>query len=458
MNDMKSSPWKMLFSGSEDITDSWGKLHFGVTPVRLIRECEDPGFTVVGCFPLPDGRWRVFGQQMTTITPGDEWRRITVWKLLQAVTSDGETFEDVETVFESQPDVWTFHCVVAYNPEAQEYLLLKIKVDDYGFGYRAFFSSDGMQWNEHSGNPLFYEGDAMSLFWSSVLRRFVCVSKSLQSYHKHVIDHGVPAASHDDASLRDRRVLMIRSSSDGRVWEPDVSVADQWNRGGQKKAIPDGFLTVPDADDPPDLELYSGNGFWYHDRAYMMVLNYAASPLLPLKHGPHLDNEWWTSSDGLVWERPARGVNALETFPQIPRLETPPMILNGMLLFRRGQMLMGMPEDRLSYVGARSNAEFSTQLFRIPAADLFLNASAPAPDRPFAAEQTYVMVAVVDEKGQPIQGFEAEKCLIRNEDRCDIELKWGDLSARRLAGQTVRLRFFLRSANVYAVTAGSPGG
>ena len=30
--------WKLLFSGSQDITDTWGKLHFGVTPVRLIRE------------------------------------------------------------------------------------------------------------------------------------------------------------------------------------------------------------------------------------------------------------------------------------------------------------------------------------------------------------------------------------------------------------------------------------
>ena len=29
---------------------------------------------------------------------------------------------------------------------------------------------------------------------------------------------------------------------------------------------------MPDENDPPDLEFYSGNAFWYHDRAYMMVL------------------------------------------------------------------------------------------------------------------------------------------------------------------------------------------
>ena len=59
------------------------------------------------------------------------------------------------------------------------------------------------------------------------------------------------------------------------------------------------------------------------------MLNYAASPLAPRQHGPQLDIEWWTSSDGLRWERPARGVNALEVFPQVPRLETHPLILNG---------------------------------------------------------------------------------------------------------------------------------
>ena len=71
---------------------------------------------------------------------------------------------------------------------------------------------------------------------------------------------------------------------------------------------------MPDADDPPDLEFYSGNSFWYHDRAYMMVLDYAASGPRPGKHGPQLDNEWWTSRDGLRWERPARGLDAWKCF------------------------------------------------------------------------------------------------------------------------------------------------
>jgi hypothetical protein len=59
---------------------------------------------------------------------------------------------------------------------------------------------------------------------------------------------------------------MLRSSPDGRRWEPSVSLSDVWDRNGRKGAVPAEFLTVPDADDPPDLEFYSGNGFWYHCR------------------------------------------------------------------------------------------------------------------------------------------------------------------------------------------------
>lgn len=447
------SPVKLLFSGSQDVADTWGKLHFGVTPVKLIRECENPGFSIVSGFPLPDGSWEIFGQSLTQVGRGKEsFEETNSWKLIRATTRDGMKFENQETVIDQPPATWTQHAAIAFNPGTAEYLLLKLKVDSYGFAYTAFFSPDGKRWTAHPGNPLFYEGDAMSLFYSPVLHRFVLVSKSLQPHRKHIRDHGGPTKALGDDALRDRRVLMIRSSPDGRRWEPSISLPDVWDRHGQKGSHPPGFLTLPDAEDPPDLEFYSGNGFWYHDRAYMMVLNYAASPTAARKHAPQLDNEWWTGPDGLRWERPARNVNALEVFPQIPRLESPPLILGGNLLFPRGKLLLGLPEDRISYVGARANAEFSTRPFTMPEADLVLNAAVPAPERPFAEDQAYVMVAVLDEGGQVAAGFEPEKCVIRGADRQDIPLKWGEASARAFAGRKIRLRFQLRSADIYAVT------
>lgn len=458
--DQASAPpaagWRLLFSSWDDLQATWGTLHFGVTPVRQLGTCEPPGFTFVSGHPLPDGAWQVFGQQVTEISRGESpYERVATWKLIRATTRDGVTFENLETVCEPGAAAWTDHCAMAFNPDAHEYLLLKLKMDSSGFAYTAFFSNDGQQWREHPGNPLFYDGDAMSLFWSPVLHRFVCVNKSLQPHRKHILDHGGPTPASGDPSLRDRRVLMLRSSPDGRHWEPSVSLADVWNRHDRKGAIPAAFLTVPDAGDPPDLEFYSGNGFWYYDRAYMMVLNYAASPLAPHTHGPQLDNEWWTSRDGLRWERPARGVQALEVFPQVPRLESQPLIINGTILFPRGNLLLGLPEDRLSCVSARANAEFSTRPFVMPAGDLLLNAALPAPERPYARDHAYVMVAVQDAQGEVIPGFEADKCILRAADRRDIQLQWGAASAGQLAGQTVQLRFFLRSASIYAVTAGA---
>lgn len=448
------APLKLLFSGPADVTEVWGKIQFNVTPIRLLREVSEPPFAPVACFPRGDGSWEVFGQQLEAAGRGKASHEETnAWKIIRAVTQDGVSFETPETVLEEGAGPWTQHAAIAFNPDAKEYLLLKLRMDSSGFAYTAFFSPDGRRWEAHPGNPLFYEGDAMTMFWSPVLKRFVLVSKSLQPHRKHIRDHGGPTKSLKDEALRDRRVLMFRTSPDGRHWEPSVSLPDVWDKHGQKGAHAPGWLTVPDADDPPDLEFYSGNGFWYHDRAYLMALNYAASPLTVQKHAPHLDNEWWTSADGLRWERPARGVNALEVFPEVPRLEMPPMIIGGNLLWRRGKLLLGLPEDRISGIAARANAEFSTRPFRMPDADLRLNAAVPSPERPFAREQAYVMVAVVDEAGEVVPGFGADQCVLQKVDARDLPLKWGEASARKLAGRTLRLRFFLRGATIHAVTA-----
>lgn len=438
------SPVKLLFSTAQDITNTWGQLHFGTTPLQRVANCGKPDFELSYCQPRSDGTWDVYG---LTYKPGphenNQVKGMHNWQLIHATTRDGAKFEQVETVYTAEPGPWTFNHAMAYNPEAKEFLLLKLKMDNSGFRYTAFFSPDGRNWKEYSKSPLFYDGDAISLFWSPKLHRFVCVSKSLQpvTTPKHIADHGG----------KNRRVLSIRTSQDGRQWNPSESMEDVWNRGGHWKPMLDKFLTVPDADDPPDLEFYSGNGFWYYDRSYMMVLNYAASPLTAKKHGHQMDTEWWAGSDGLHWERPGRGVNA--SGPEITRLTHNPMIIGGQLLFHYGDHLLGMKQDRISFVGARANAEFSATPFQMPAGDLLLNAAAPAPERAFATQQAYIMVAVLDEHGVVVPGFEAEKCLIQKADRIDLPLRWGEKSARELAGRQISLRFFLRSANIYAVTS-----
>ena len=41
---------KLLFSTSQDVRDTWGKLHFGATPMQKVRNCEHPGFSLACCF------------------------------------------------------------------------------------------------------------------------------------------------------------------------------------------------------------------------------------------------------------------------------------------------------------------------------------------------------------------------------------------------------------------------
>jgi hypothetical protein len=482
----KPLPFKLLFSGQQDLIDPWGKLHISASPAETIshkvpqsemsrRAARDkPGRSLVGCFPQADGSWEVFSQEFQLTEPGSNWYEQTSrWKLLRGITRDGVTFRDVKTVIQDTTGTWTSHIAMAHNPDAGEYLMLKITNSSYGFAYHAFLSPDGRKWRKHAGSreggAVFYEGDAMSVFWSPVLKRFVLVSKSLQPWKKHIIDHGGKTRSMDGDTLFARRVLMIRTSPDGRNWTPSEDLPDVYDLHGQKAAHPPKWLTMPDADDPPDLEFYSGNAFWYHDRAYMMVLNYAASPMLPNKHGEELDNELWTSADGLKWERPARGVNVNGAFrDSMKRIDAGIMIINGKLQWLTNTELVGLPEDRISGVSARANAEFSTKLFTMPDADLLLNAAVPSLDRPWQRRtpQPNLMVELRDARGDVIPGFERDKFVIWDGtanpvrdiqvDTTDMPLMWNGVSPRKLAGRQIQLRFYFGGSTIYAVTAGKP--
>ena len=102
-------------------------------------------------------------------------------------------------------------------------------------------------------------------------------------------------------------------------------------------------------------------------------------------------------------------------------------------------------------MSARANARFCTLPFEAPSGGLTVNAAVPAPERPFADEQAYLMAEVLDESGATIDGYEATQCVIRGRDEAAIPLRWGDRSAAALQGRLIRLRFHLRSANLYAV-------
>ena len=144
----------LLFSGPQDITNTWGQIHFGTTALHLVRACENPGFELSYCQPLSNGTWEVYG---LTFKKGpainNQVAETNAWSVIHATTRDGSRFEKVETVYESEPGPWTFNHAMAYNPEAKELMLLKLKMDNSGFRYTAFFSPDGRTWSSTAAPP-----------------------------------------------------------------------------------------------------------------------------------------------------------------------------------------------------------------------------------------------------------------------------------------------------------------
>jgi hypothetical protein len=231
-----------------------------------------------------------------------------------------------------------------------------------------------------------------------------------------------------------RRVLTMRTSPDGLDWKTLGNRAT-------------GGLITPDAQDSPDVEFYRMQPFAYGDRYIAMADLYAASPLTPGKHGPHLACEWWISADGIHWDRPWRAVDARgnTSYP----IKMTPMWLGREMLFWLAGEVCGLPEYRIASIGARSNAEFSSRWFQMPAGTLLLNASVPRGRGLF--NQAYVRAELRDQNGRVIPGYEADRCVLQDIDDTRIPLRWGDRTGQELKGRQVALRFYCRAARIYAL-------
>ncbi|MBM4155621.1 MAG: hypothetical protein FJ221_11420, partial [Lentisphaerae bacterium] len=97
---------RLLFSGTNDIRDTWGLLHFTATPMQKIAECPSPGFLPALCRPSTGGTWEVYGQAFLR---GGAAEESNTWSIVRAVTRDGITFTDKETVFTGPPGAWSDH-------------------------------------------------------------------------------------------------------------------------------------------------------------------------------------------------------------------------------------------------------------------------------------------------------------------------------------------------------------
>ncbi len=440
-------PFKILFTDELDVFDVWGKIKFEASPLRSLGACDDPGFEIKCCVRGKDGAWDVYGYSGGHDIygePGDPTKTRSTWKIHHAVTTDAVHYLKSEVVYTSEPGAWTHYASIAYNPSRNDLVCIKGVLLREGFCNHTFHSSDGRRWLPGTNNPVYFDGDSWGQLWSPRLGQFVTTTKSFQLVKKHLPDHG------NTRTGQVRRVCSVRWSEDGDHWEPSAPVLI--HKG--EPLLPVELLITPDQNDPPDLEFYRGVGFGYADRCFLQMLNYAAipdavNPRRPDKHGPMVDTEWWYSREGIKWSRPFRDLDATPDGVRI--ISHNPMLIDGKLVFNFGKSLFGLDEDRITCVSARANVEFSTSEFIAPARELTLNASIPSSGRSHATNQSYVMVAVLDEQGHVIQNYEQERCILRNVNGIDLPLKWADKDSRELAGKKIRLRLFLRAASIYSV-------
>ncbi len=287
----------------------------------------------------------------------------------------------------------------------------------------AAFSPDGLHWQEWAHGPAFRDGnDAFSAIYDPRAQQYRCYQAVLRPYH-----FAYPDSIGTNDPRGQRRVLAIRSSDDGVHWSRLENFIE------------------PDADDPPELELYMFTVFPYRDRFVGLMRNYARSPLMIGEHGPHIAYEWWVSRDGLRWQRPAR-----EMHVGVFTTCTPFVVADRLCFLEYNTMRRySTPIDRITWVGAQSNAEFSSPLFEMPQRPLTVNIQSGTGT--LLPDQAYVMVEARRPDGHVIEGYEREKCLFVDVDGTALPLRWGEKNTTGLAGHAVCLRFYLRDARIYAV-------
>jgi hypothetical protein len=449
--------FRLLFMDEQDVQDVRGHITFVSNPLRPLRDPSGLEMENLVNVSQADGSWLAYGMDFVGGELPRRPRPAGEYVQVQARTTDGFTFTNLarRPWKGDGPGPGLFlQKTMAYNPETNTWLLLYFEFrSPLGEGYpgHAYISHDGLTFTPAPNNPVYYGHDAFHLMWDPRSKDFLCYQVAFQPGPKR----------YPDNAQQGRRVITIKRSRDGLAWHPP---------GGNIVAagFPPEYLIPPDADDPEDLEFYWFTPFPYADRYVGLMLLYEPGPPevnprhpgQPGAHGPYLATEWWVSRDALHWSRPyRREYRGLEPdqsgawasgYPGV--VQTNPIVANGEVLFY-GRW--GVKEDRIGGAAAGPNAEFSSRPFPLPGRPLRLNATARwvGAKEHFQEKQAYIMVELLDKQGRAIPGYEKEKCYFQDVDASDLPLRWEGRDGVELAGRPARLRFYLRSARVYAVTA-----
>ena len=460
--------FKRLFMHEPDIENISGRVSFVSNPAQPLQQRSGTSMDhTYATARQADGSWMAYGMY---VLGGDDHasKPSSSYIACRASTLDGHTFIEAQQRpwdegtgpflrfdKEGQPNRMLQQSF-AYNARVGEVLLLyseRYNPKGNGFALNAFKSTDGLNYSAVAKNPVFYGQDALQVMWDPRSGDYLCYQVSFQPWKK----------KYPDNAQQGRRVITIRRSHDGVTWTP------QWNDWTLGPDFPRELMLTPDANDPVDLEYYWFSPFPYEDRYVGIVSLYEPcppevnprNPDKPDAHGPYLGYEWWVSDDAIHWKRPYRqqylglepgdtSVHAQGVFLAPPGN---PVFANGEILF---DGTWGVKEDRIAGAAAGPNAEFSTHKFSMPAARLFLNATARwvgQKETVFLQRQAYIMAELLDSEGRTIPGYQKENCVFGDVDGSDLPLVWLGKSGADLAGKVVQLRFYFRNARIYAVAS-----
>eukprot|EP00038_Savillea_parva_P029787 m.73470 g.73470 ORF g.73470 m.73470 type:complete len:615 (-) comp8840_c0_seq1:262-2106(-) len=518
----------MLFMDLNDIASEpapWGKLLPRANTLSPQPQFSPPacnwsgGDTVFAAFEVLDspGTYEIF---VAVGRPGEPYRQplhtmqgpsgdgdTPGVKIQRYTTTDFKTWDGPTTVLflpdgsgsqhlgfhPDDGDIWTAKSMDR-NPQTGEYLMFA----SYGSSAHTFKAVRPTSANAfvpttgslEGGN--FKDHDDCNVFFQQSTGEWVDMQIMYELYDAVGLDPAKIKKYCDNVSNDTRRVVSVRTSTDGTNWTKDWGCADAIQKDEHCSTFNVTALVGPCdcADDPPDLEFYRIRAFTLgaSGRVAAHALNYVPSPRAvvytpgygrqPLWycsegccHGPHSYEEWWIGPpSGLVtdmsaWRRSHKDTHAVS---HDIWLMAQPVTTDTQHIWVDSGSVFALDLYRLAGIYSPGNGEFSTPVFDMPSTPMWVNADVAWYGGNYVGgadegHQAYLMVAlhqvthsadgsVVSSRQVP--GYEPEHCIITNTSGLQLPVVWDPPPSDPVApGTSVQLRFFFRDATVYAVGA-----
>jgi len=303
-----------------------------------------------------------------------------------------------------------------------------------GTGVAVAFSTDGLRWTKYDGNPvLTRSSDCHWLYgWDDLHDKYVAYPR--------------PPTNEGDKTRR-----IGRSVSDDFV---------NWTEVEE--------VLAPDDDDPPAMEFYGMPVFRYEGLYLGQLWACYGRPEEPqTRNFWNTDVQLTSSRDGIAWDRvggrkpfipngPPGSIDHGEVLTAVA-----PVVMGDELWFyycagdqehgvtgRSGPICLAKLrlDGFVSVDAGDDTGTLVTKPFRCEGGPLTINT---------AAVGGMVGVAVLDEEGAQFQGYSRQDCAVFDGDSVEHRVTWREkLSLEELKGKSIRLKFYVNNASLYAFAAG----